>query len=100
MGDSYKIKGQGDHRRVFDGDRLVGVVHRHSRVVTSVNINFAKGRGTLRKATEVWWTATRGETDERVRHPDGRVRVSDTLKGWAESRRWESPTKPEGVPRG
>jgi len=94
----YKITGRGDVRDVYDGERLVGHIHRYTYNGGSGTLCFDKGRvvsATYRMRKKTAWRATWPNGEPVVRGgPRGGDRLfRDTIKGWRDPS-WWSLAKP------
>lgn len=83
----YKVKGAGDTREVWDGDWLVGRLHRSESHEASITMT--PTRATLRKTKVVSWRATHPDGSPVMRwdRPDRRE-VQDTIKAWRRPMLW------------
>jgi hypothetical protein len=86
----FKIKGKGDTREVWDGDRLVGHLHAHEARETRETVTYRDGRCeriSSRLIITSWWRATRADGAPVLGPHGGRLQTK-TLKAWTNPVAW------------
>ena len=85
---TYKIKGTGDVRTVWNGTEMIGTIHRKERKSATVKIRIGVSMD-YRERTVVFWTAQRvdGSWVSPYFAPTECV-TADSMKYWTEPRRW------------
>ena len=82
----YDIRGKGEKREVYDGDRLVGRIVRHSYIFEEIIHSRTGVR--YSKSTRIGWWAEM--PDGTPLHRKGAVRrmTQDTMKAWRDPKAW------------